>query len=201
MTLFASCERIDDGAMLLRGFCARETAALMVEIDRIAASAPFRTMVTPGGQSMSAAMTNCGCVGWVTDRTGYRYAPHDPTTGQPWPAMPEAFKTLAARAAEEGGFDSFAPDACLVNRYEPGAKMGLHQDKDERDFTQPIVSVSLGASATFLWGGIKRSDKPRRVTLDDGDVVVWGGVNRLVFHGVAPIKGGVRYNLTFRRAL
>ena len=201
MTLFATCERIDDGATLLRGFCARETAALMVEIERIAADAPLRTMITPGGQSMSAAMTNCGSAGWVTDRTGYRYAPHDPMTGQPWPAMPDSFQALAARAADAAGFQNFAPDACLINRYLAGAKMGLHQDKDERDFAQPIVSVSLGAPATFLWGGLKRNDKTRRFTLEDGDVVVWGDVSRLVFHGVAPIKDGVRYNLTFRKAL
>lgn len=201
MTLFATRERIDDGATLLRAFCARETAALTVEIERIAADAPLRTMITPGGQSMSAAMTNCGSAGWVTDRQGYRYAPHDPMTGRPWPAMPDSFQSLAARAADAAEFQNFAPDACLINRYLAGAKMGLHQDKDERDFAQPIVSVSLGAPATFLWGGLKRNDKTRRFTLEDGDIVVWGGPARLVFHGVAPIKDGVRYNLTFRKAL
>lgn len=201
MTLFATRDAIEEGATLLRGYCAAEAERLIATIELIAAAAPFRKMTTPGGQSMSAAMTNCGTAGWVTDRTGYRYTRDDPESGKPWPAMPDAFATLAARAAADGGFAHFAPDACLINRYEPGARMGLHQDKDERDFAQPIVSVSLGAPATFLWGGPKRSDKTRRFTLESGDVVVWGGPARLIFHGVAPIKDRVRYNLTFRKAL
>lgn len=201
MSLFATRDAIADGAVLLRGFCAQQSDGLMATIDAIARHAPFRKMITPGGQSMSAAMTNCGIAGWVTDRKGYRYAPHDPQTGNDWPAMPGDFASLARRAADDAGYTGFTPDACLINRYEPGARMGLHQDKDERDFDQPIVSVSLGAPATFLWGGLKRTDKTRRFTLENGDVVVWGGPSRLVFHGVAPIKDGVRYNLTFRKAL
>jgi alkylated DNA repair protein (DNA oxidative demethylase) len=165
-------------------------------------------METPGGYRMSVAMTNCGPAGWVTDRRGYRYEAEDPLTGRPWPAMPALIREIAAAAAAAGGFPGFAPDACLVNRYAPGTKLALHQDKDERDFAQPIVSVSLGLSAVFLWGGLKRSDRPRRVPLAGGDVVVWGGLARLAFHGVAPLEeghdpltGGFRLNLTLRRAL
>jgi len=201
-------QSIGDGAMLLRGFCAEEAAALVRAIERIAAQAPFRSMTVPGGGTMSVAMTNCGSVGWVTDRTGYRYTAEDPLSGKTWPAMPDIFRALAARAAEAAGYAAFTPDACLINRYAAGARMGLHQDKDERNFTQPIVSVSLGLPATFLWGGHKRADKTQRFTLENGDVVVWGGPTRRVFHGVAPLKsrtdpltGSVRYNLTFRRAL
>ncbi len=173
-------------------------------------------MVVPGGHSMSVAMTNCGRLGWVTDRSGYRYTERDPLSGRAWAAMPRAFGELATRAAAEAGFGEFAPDACLVNRYEPGARMGLHQDRNEADFGQPIVSVSLGLPATFLWGGAKRRDPVRRLPLRHGDVVVWGGAARLRFHGVAPLgrqaptfggtpgmhpaTGGFRFNLTFRRA-
>ena len=149
---------------------------------------------------MSVAMTNCGALGWVTDRSGYRYDAIDPETGAPWPPMPAAWRRLAEECAATAGFPGFAPDACLVNRYEPGARMGLHQDKDEVDFSQPIVSVSLGASAIFLWGGSTRAERPEKVELHHGDVVVWGGDARLRFHGVAPVKDGLRYNLTFRRA-
>ncbi len=177
-------------------------------IKSIADRAPFRHMVTPGGHSMSVAMTNCGHHGWVTDRRGYRYDADDPETGRPWPAMPAVFCGLAERAAAEAGFPDFSPDACLVNRYEPGARMSLHQDRDEGDFGAPIVSVSLGLPATFLFGGLKRSDRPRRFRLEHGDVVVWGGPARLVFHGVAPLADGEhalmgrqRINLTFRKAL
>jgi alkylated DNA repair protein (DNA oxidative demethylase) len=165
-------------------------------------------MVTPGGYSMSVAMTNCGAAGWVTDRSGYRYTAEDPSTGRPWPPMPDAFSTLAREAASAAGFLDFTPDACLINRYEPGARMSLHQDRDERDFTAPIVSVSLGLPALFLWGGAKRSERPRRIPLIHGDVVVWGGPARMTFHGVQPLPdgvhpltGAVRYNLTFRKAL
>ena len=164
-------------------------------------------MVTPGGHQMSVAMTNCGALGWVTDRTGYRYDGNDPETGKPWPAMPAAFCRLAGQAAAQAGFFEFSPDACLINRYQPGARMSLHQDKDEDDFGAPIVSVSLGLPAIFLFGGLKRSDKPRRFRLQHGDVVVWGGPARLAFHGVAPLADGEhaligrqRINLTFRKA-
>lgn len=196
-----------DGAVLLRGFARADEQVLLAALREITASAPFRRMVTPGGYQMSVAITNCGDVGWVTDRSGYRYDAVDPGSGKPWPAMPSAFRALAARAAAEAGFPAFAPDACLINRYEPGARLSLHQDRDERDFASPIVSVSLGLPAIFLFGGLKRSDKPQRYRLEHGDVVVWGGPSRLFFHGVAPLADGehallgrVRVNLTFRRA-
>ena len=193
--------------MLLRGFARPYEADMLAALRGIVAQAPFRRMFTPGGHQMSVAMTNCGNVGWVTDRSGYRYDGIDPESGAPWPAMPAPFRELALRAAEEGGFAGFAPDACLINRYQPGAKMSLHQDKDEQDFAAPIVSVSLGLSAIFMFGGIKRSDKPKRYRLEHGDVVVWGGPSRLYFHGVAALADGEhavlgrqRINLTFRRA-
>lgn len=193
--------------MLLRGFARPLERELMAALDTITARAPFRHMQTPGGHQMSVAMTNCGGVGWVTDRSGYRYDAVDPLSQQSWPGMPPAFLDLAAKAAAEAGFDSFSPDACLINRYEPGARMSLHQDRDERDFGAPIVSVSLGLPAIFLWGGLKRSDRPQRFRLEHGDVVVWGGVSRLYFHGVAPLADGEhallgrhRINLTFRKA-
>lgn len=193
-----------ESVVLLRGFAAD---ALVDEVARIAEAAPFRHMVTPGGFRMSVAMTNCGPLGWVTDRRGYRYSAVDPESGLAWPAMPETFRELACTAAAEAGFAGFAPDACLINRYAPGAKMSLHQDKDERDFSQPLVSVSLGLPAVFLFGGLSRKDKVDRVQLQHGDVVVWGGAARLFYHGVMPVKEGVhsltgayRFNLTFRRA-
>ena len=165
-------------------------------------------MVTPGGQRMSVAMTNCGSVGWVTDRKGYRYDPLDPETRRHWPPLPTCFAQLAERAAAAAGFESFAPDVCLINRYEPGARMSLHQDRDERDYSAPIVSVSLGLPATFLFGGLQRNDRPQRLPLQHGDVVVWGGPNRLAYHGVAPVADGchsvvgrMRWNLTMRKAL
>ncbi|HXR86624.1 MAG TPA: DNA oxidative demethylase AlkB [Stellaceae bacterium] len=201
-------ETIMPGALWLRGFVGGEADALLRAIERIAAAAPFRNMTTPGGFTMSVAMTNCGTAGWLTDRRGYRYAETDPVSEKPWPAMPPVFTDLAARAATAAGFADFAPDACLINRYEPGARMSLHQDKDERDFTQPIVSISLGLPATFLFGGLKRSDRPKRLRLESGDVVVWGGPARRVFHGVDPLPtgahpltGACRYNLTLRKAL
>jgi alkylated DNA repair protein (DNA oxidative demethylase) len=202
-----SQQAIAEGAVLLRGFARPFEAEVIADLHAIVAQAPFRHMVTPGGHQMSVAMTNCGRIGWVTDRTGYRYDSNDPEAGKPWPAMPRSFCRLAAQAAAQGGFSDFAPDACLVNRYQPGAKMSLHQDKDELDFGAPVVSVSLGLPAIFLWGGLKRSDKPRRFPLRHGDVVVWGGPARLVFHGVAPLAEGEhillgrkRINLTFRKA-
>ncbi len=201
-----SREAIADGAVLLRGFARPFESDVIAALHGIIVRAPFRRMFTPGGHQMSVAMTNCGSVGWVTDRTGYRYDGIDPNSGQPWPSMPAAFLKLAAQAAAEGGFEGFAPDACLVNCYEPAARMSLHQDKDERDFTAPIVSVSLGLAAIFLFGGPKRADKPRRYRLAHGDVVVWGGPSRLFFHGVAPLADGQhalmgrqRINLTFRK--
>jgi alkylated DNA repair protein (DNA oxidative demethylase) len=164
-------------------------------------------MQTPGGKTMSVAMSNCGDAGWVSDRRGYRYDALDPLTGRTWPAMPDLFVTLASDAAERGGFARFTPDVCLINRYEIGARMALHQDRDEGNFTAPIVSISLGLPAVFLWGGRQRSDRPRKYPLTHGDVVVWGGPSRLNFHGVMPVKAGLhptlgpfRYNLTFRRA-
>ncbi|MFN5455092.1 DNA oxidative demethylase AlkB [Bradyrhizobium sp.] len=200
-------EPLAPGAALLRGFARRHETELITAIEAIAAQAPFRRMVTPGGHQMSVAMTSCGSFGWVTDRSGYRYDALDPDSGQPWPAMPPRFRELAERAAGEVGFAGFAPDACLINRYEPGAKMSLHQDRDERDIGAPIVSVSLGLPATFLFGGLKRADKTQRYRLAHGDVVVWGGPARLAFHGVAPLAvgehallGRQRINLTFRRA-
>jgi alkylated DNA repair protein (DNA oxidative demethylase) len=182
-------------------------ADLLAALPALAAISPFRHVITPGGKPMSVSMTNCGAAGWVTDRRGYRYEPVDPQTGAPWPAMPAAFTALATRAAQAAGFAEFLPDACLINRYEPGAKMALHQDRDEADFSAPIVSVSLGLPAVFLWGGAKRADKPARLPLEHGDVVVWGGTHRLNFHGVLPVKpgahpltGAARINLTFRKA-
>ncbi len=193
--------------MLLRGFAGSREGKLIADLRDIVEQAPFRHMVTPGGHQMSVAMTNCGSAGWVTDRSGYRYDGVDPESGKPWPVMPPSFRELAGRAAAQGGFDGFSPDACLINRYQPGAKMSLHQDKDEQDFGAPIVSVSLGLPATFLFGGLKRSDKPRRFRLEHGDIVVWGGPARLVYHGVAPLADGEhalmgrqRINLTFRKA-
>jgi alkylated DNA repair protein (DNA oxidative demethylase) len=176
-------------------------------LHEIATRSPFRHMTTPGGFRMSVAMTNCGRFGWVSDRRGYRYDHMDPDTGQPWPLLPAPFSTLASEAAAAAGFARFAPDACLINRYEAGARLTLHQDKDEQDFSQPIVSVSLGVPAVFLFGGANRTDKPRRVALEHGDVVVWGGPTRLHYHGVLPLKEGHhpltashRFNLTFRKA-
>ena len=195
-----------EGAVLLRGFVGDSESELIAELRKIVAQAPFRRMVTPGGHQMSVAMTNCGNAGWVTDHTGYRYSPDDPETGKPWPAMPPLLRELADSAAERAGFTGFAPDVCLINRYVPGARMSLHQDKDELDFAAPIVSVSLGLPAIFLFGGLKRNDKPRRFHLEHGDIAVWGGPSRLFFHGVAPLADGEhprmgrqRLNLTFRK--
>jgi alkylated DNA repair protein (DNA oxidative demethylase) len=200
-------ETLGPGAILLRGFVNAEAAAILEALRAVASEASFRHMITPGGFRMSVAMTNCG-VGWVTDRRGYRYDCLDPDTGRPWPAIPPAWSALAARAAHAGGFAGFVPDSCLINRYAPGTRLTLHQDRDERDFGQPIVSVSLGLPATFLWGGERRTERPRRIPIASGDVVVWGGPSRLVFHGidklpdgVDPLTGAYRYNLTFRRAL
>lgn len=200
-------EALADGAVLLRG-CARECApVLLAALADVLAHAPWRHMVTPSGLRMSVAMTNCGPLGWVSDARGYRYAPDDPLTGRPWPALPRGFAQLAREAAAAAGYPRFAPDACLVNRYDAGARLSLHQDRDERDFAQPIVSVSLGLPAVFQFGGLRRQDRPARVPLEHGDVVVWGGPARLRFHGVLalpagehPLTGPHRINLTFRKA-
>ncbi len=200
-------ERLGPGAMVLRKFALTEEAALLCELHTVISEAPFRHMTTPGGFRMSVAMTNCGSLGWVSDRGGYRYDAVDPESGRMWPRMPEPFLRLANSAADRVGFADYLPDACLVNRYAPGAKLSLHQDKDEQDYRQPIVSVSLGLSAVFLFGGLKRADKAERVHLTHGDVVVWGGPDRVRYHGVLPLKeghhpatGGYRINLTFRKA-
>ncbi len=199
-------ERLEEGAVLLRGFAIAQAPALVEEVTRIATGAPFRHLVTPGGYTMSVAMTNCGRVGWVSDRTGYRYDPVDPDTGLPWPPIPDAFLELAVSAAAEAGFANYDPDACLINRYVAGAKLGLHQDKDEKDAWAPIVSVSLGLPAVFLWGGKRRADPVRRLRVESGDVAVWGGPARFIYHGIAPLKEGqhpltgpTRINLTFRK--
>ena len=200
-------EALADGAVVLRGFALDRVEALRADVARVAAAAPFRHLVTPGGFRMSVAMTNCGELGWVSDRRGYRYDPVDPESGAHWPPLPDAFRALARDAAARAGYPAFVPDACLVNRYAPGARLSLHQDRDEKDLRAPIVSVSLGLPAVFLWGGDARGDKVARLPLHHGDVVVWGGPSRLRFHGVAPLKdgehpfaGGNRINLTFRKA-
>jgi alkylated DNA repair protein (DNA oxidative demethylase) len=200
-------EPIGDGAVVLRRFAAAQAGDLLSEMARIAAAAPFRRMVTPGGYTMSVAMTNCGTLGWVTDRAGYRYQRIDPLSGAAWPDMPGVFRRVARDAAAKAGYRGFAPDACLINRYEPGARLSLHQDRNERDMDAPIVSVSLGLPASFLFGGLRRNDRPRRIRLEHGDVVVWGGATRLAYHGVEPLDEGehpatgrCRINLTFRKA-
>jgi alkylated DNA repair protein (DNA oxidative demethylase) len=200
-------EPLGAGAVVLRGFALDEVKPLMNAIDEIVAQAAWRNMTTPGGHRMSVAMTNCGEFGWVSDRRGYRYETVDPGSDRSWPAMPACFLDLADRAAVAAGFNDFVPDACLINRYEPGTRLTLHQDRNERDFKAPIVSVSLGLPATFLFGGEARTDRTRRVRLFHGDVVVWGGPSRLAFHGVAPLKEGEhpvlgprRINLTLRKA-
>lgn len=200
-------EALCPGAVVLRQYAAAQAASLWEAVQQVTRQSPFRRMQTPGGHTMSVALSNCGAVGWVSDRNGYRYSPVDPQTGQPWPPMPECFRELAQAAALQAGFPGFAPDACLINRYTPGSKMGLHQDKDERDFSAPIVSVSLGVPAVFQFGGLKRSNPPVKIPLAHGDVVVWGGAARLRFHGVLtirqawhPLAGHDRINLTFRKA-
>ena len=201
-----SKEQLEEGAALLRGFAAVDEVLLIEEAERIARAAAFRHLVIPGGHTMSVAMTNCGRVGWVSDRTGYRYDPVDPQTGVPWPPMPDAFLSIAVKAAAEAGFADYDPDACLINRYVVGAKLSLHRDRDENDAWAPIVSVSLGLPAVFLWGGKRRSDPVRRLRLESGDVAVWGGPARFVYHGVSPLSAGqhprtdtTRINLTFRK--
>lgn len=200
-------EPLADGAVILRRFARAQAGALLEQIDNVAQQSPFRQMVTPGGYTMSVAMTNCGTLGWTTNQNGYLYSPYDPLTGQCWPTLPDAFQSLSDAASKAAGYPDFSPDACLINRYVPGAKLSLHQDKDEPNLQQPIVSVSLGLPAIFQFGGLKRNDALHRVMLEHGDVVVWGGASRLFYHGILPLKPGhhpttgeVRFNLTFRRA-
>jgi DNA oxidative demethylase len=200
-------EALGTGAMILRRFALGLERQLLDAVQEIIAAAPFRHLVTPGGFTMSVAMTNCGDLGWVSDRAGYRYDPVDPLSGRAWPAMPQVFRDLSRSAAAAAGYEAFQPDACLINRYEPGARLSLHRDHDERDASAPIVSVSLGVPAIFQWGGLRRGDRPRRVPVHSGDVVVWGGESRFVYHGVAalaedshPLTGQLRINLTFRKA-
>ncbi len=204
---YTGTEVLAPGAVVLRGFALDRQHPLIAAVDAITAQSPFRHLVTPGGHTMSVAMTNAGPLGWVSDRSGYRYDAIDPHTSRAWPAMPPVFLELAGSAASAGGFEGFRPDACLVNRYDPGARLTLHQDRDEGNYAHPIVSVSLGIPAVFLFGGDRRADKQQRVPLVHGDVVVWGGPARLRFHGVQPVKvsqhpllGALRINLTFRKA-
>ena len=199
-------EPLAPGAVILRRRALADAPNLMAGVTQVIADSPLRQMVTPGGYTMSVAMSNCGEVGWTTDRRGYLYSPQDPQTGQRWPAMPGAFLALARACASEAGYDGFTPDACLINRYAPGAKLSLHQDRDEKDLGAPIVSVSLGLPAVFQFGGLRRSDPLRRLLLEHGDVVVWGGPSRLFYHGIQPLKAGdhpltgdCRVNLTFRQ--
>jgi DNA oxidative demethylase len=200
-------EVLDTGATILRRFAVPDDTAILSALNEMAGRAPFRHMTTPGNHRMSVAMTNCGSLGWVSDSNGYRYDAIDPVSGSRWPPMPDIFLRLATDAAAQAGFQGFAPDACLINRYEPGARLSLHQDKDERDLDRPIVSVSLGVPAIFLFGGLRRNDKAMRVQVTHGDVVVWGGPARLRYHGVLPLKedhhplvGNRRINLSFRKA-
>ena len=193
-------------ACVLHGFALDDVDVLLADIARIEAAAPFRHLVTPGGHVMQVAMTNCGRFGWCSDRRGYRYTTHDPDSGKPWPALPDGLLRVARDAAFRAGFDGYVPDACLINRYAPGTRLSLHQDRDEDDRVAPIVSVSLGLPATFLFGGFARTDKAVRAPLVHGDVVVWGGIDRMRFHGVLPVAPGrhqvlgeQRINLTFRK--
>jgi alkylated DNA repair protein (DNA oxidative demethylase) len=202
-----SAERLSEGAVLFHGRLSDEAEAVLAAIEAVCEEAPFRHRVTPGGHRMSVAMTSCGELGWMTDRKGYRYIDHDPESRRRWPAMPSLLSELAQSAAGAAGFPEFYPDACLINRYEPGAKLSLHQDKDERNYDHPVVSFSLGLPATFLWGGFRRNDKPKRLLLEHGDVLVWGGPDRLRYHGILPLPdgehpllGSQRINLTFRKA-
>jgi alkylated DNA repair protein (DNA oxidative demethylase) len=202
-----SIERLSEGAILFHGRVAEQAESIVDTIREIQDQAPFRHLVTPGGHKMSVSMTSCGDLGWMSDRKGYRYTASDPRSDHRWPPMPALFVELARAAADDAGFDDYTPDACLINRYRPGAKLSLHQDKDERDYSHPVVSFSLGLPATFLWGGFRRADKPKRLLLEHGDVLVWGGPDRLRYHGILPLPEGEhpllgtqRINLTFRKA-
>ena len=200
-------ERIGEQAVVLRGFALPWVDSLLAALAPVLRQSPFRQMQTPGGYTMSACLSSCGALGWTTDRMGYRYSPVDPLTAQPWPAMPEVFLALAETATSAAGFNPFVPDACLINSYCPGAKMSLHQDKNERCLEAPVVSVSLGLPAVFQFGGFARSDPTQRISVFHGDIVVWGGVDRLRYHGVLPVKPGhhpllgeQRVNITLRQA-
>lgn len=200
-------EPLAPGAVILRRFAFSIARQLVQDIDMVTRQSPFRQMITPGGHTMSVAMTNCGRLGWTTDKYGYLYSPVDPLTGKVWPLFPASFSSLSQQAAAQAGYPDFQPDACLINRYVPGAKLSLHQDKDEADLRAPIVSVSLGLPAIFQFGGLKRSDPLKRILLEHGDVVIWGGASRLYYHAIQPLKSGFhpvtadcRYNLTFRQA-
>lgn len=193
--------------VLLPGFALPHDEAMLDALRPVLKAAPFRHMQTPGGLHMAVALSNCGTLGWVSDAKGYRYSPTDPLSGVPWPALPDVLVDLANRAAALAGFEDFWPDACLINHYRPGTRLTLHQDRDERDFNQPIVSISLGLPAVFLFGGLSRSAQTRRIPLSHGDVLVWGGEDRLRYHGVLPLKPGThprlgerRINLTLRKA-
>lgn len=206
-TTSGQIEQIGQQSFVLRGFALPWLDRLLPALESVLQAAPFRQMVTPGGFTMSVALSSCGALGWTTDRSGYRYTAHDPQTGHPWPDMPAVFRELAQAAARQAQFEHFEPDSCLINRYVPGARMSLHQDKDERSLAAPIVSISLGLPAVFQFGGFERSDKSLRIPLLHGDIVVWGGVDRLRYHGVLPLKEGQhprlgpqRINLTFRTA-
>jgi len=208
--LFAETDSVEiaPGAMLFRAAAESSAEVLLREIENVIAVSPLRRVTTPMGKSMSVEMTNCGRAGWVSDRSGYRYEALDPLSGKPWSPMPGMFSELATRTALLAGYQHFVPDVCLINRYSVGSKMGLHQDRDEQDFSQPIVSVSLGLPITFKFGGLRRTDTTRSVVLHHGDVVVFGGEARLAYHGVGtlrrgshPLTGAYRFNLTFRAAL
>lgn len=208
--LFADEKRtiqITPGTVLLEGHALDDAADILATIKQIETASPFRRMLTPNGRTMSVAVTSCGKIGWVSDKSGYRYETADPETGKPWPQVPVFFSDVAQQAASEAGYDGFIPDVCIINRYEPGTKLSLHRDGDEKDFNHPIVSISLGLPATFLFGGLERSDKTKKIPLHHGDAFVFGGESRLVYHGIAPLKdsehpllGNQRINLTFRKA-
>ncbi|THJ30850.1 DNA oxidative demethylase AlkB [Lampropedia aestuarii] len=194
-------------AVVLRQKASPLAAELVARIEDVLQHSPLYQMATPGGKPLSVRTTSCGTHGWSSDPTGYSYVRHHPLTDQAWPEIPAAWSALATEAAQEAGFAQFAPDTCLINQYGLDSKMALHQDRSEQDLRQPVVSISLGMSALFLWGGMQRSDKPAHVLLHHGDMVVWGGVDRLRFHGIKhltgaphPQLGAMRYNLTLRRA-
>ena len=199
-------EQLDPGSWHLHGFVVEEAVKLLQQVDKIAHHSPFRHLITPGGRRMSVAMTNCGHFGWVSDRAGYRYQATDPLTGVSWPEMPAIFSEIALKAAEQAGYPGFDPDVGLINEYRPGTRLTLHQDRDEKDQKSPIVSISLGVPAIFLWGGLQRGGHNRRIPVRHGDVLVWGGPDRFRFHGVStlkedhhPLTGNRRINITFRR--
>lgn len=184
-----------------------DTNPLMVQVERITKVSPFRKMMTPNGHYTGVALTNCGDFGWTSDRNEYRYSSSDPLNNQPWLAIPESFKALAKNAAHVAGFKDFEPDACLINQYLIGTKLGSHQDKNEKDFSQPIVSVSIGLSAVFQIFGNQRAGQAINYRLYDGDVVVWGNSARLCYHGVRTLSAAEldptcqqRINITFRKS-